>query len=179
MALPIVPYAEAGPLYGIVLPMRISVAVTPGDSCARTMAGVERVVAVEELHDALAGAEALVLALPLLPSTVGIIGAAELALLAPGAQVVNVARGRHLDTDALVDAIRSGHLGGAGLDVTDPEPLPDGHPLWEMPSVIVTPHTANTLEMSRPLLAARITENVRRYASGKTLDGVVTPTLGY
>ena len=85
----------------------------------------------------------------------------RLALLAPGAWVVNVARGAHVDTEALVDALRSGHLGGAALDVTDPEPLPDGHPLWSMPNVLITPHTGNTKAMARPLLSGRITDNVR------------------
>lgn len=143
------------------------------------MPGVDRVLGDTDLHEGLRGADALVLALPLLPSTIGIIGADELALLAPGAHVVNVARGRHIDTDALVDALRSGHLGGAGLDVTDPEPLPDDHPLWSMPTVIVTPHTGNTKEMAKPLLGARITENVARYAAGEPLVGIVDLDLGY
>lgn len=143
------------------------------------MAGVARVVGDADLHDALAGADAVVLALPLLPSTQGIIGADELALLAPGAHLVNVARGGHVDTDALVTALESGHLGGAGLDVTDPEPLPDGHPLWSIPSVIITPHCGNTREMAKPLLGDRITENVRRYAAGDDLIGIVDLDLGY
>lgn len=146
---------------------------------ARPMDGVARVLGEADLHDGLRGADALVLALPLLPGTEGIIGAEELALLAPGAQVVNVARGRHIDTDALLDALRSGQVGGAGLDVTDPEPLPDGHPLWSEPSVIITPHTANTREMAKPLLGARITENVGRWIAGEPLVGVVDLDLGY
>ncbi len=142
-------------------------------------AGSVRVVTADRLHDALAGAEALVLALPLLPETRGIVGAEELALLAPGAWVVNVARGEHVDTDALLAALEAGHLGGAGLDVTDPEPLPDGHPLWARPDVIITPHTGNTPEMAKPLLSARISANVAAYASGGELIGLVDPELGY
>ncbi|MCB0976457.1 MAG: dihydrofolate reductase [Acidimicrobiales bacterium] len=143
------------------------------------MPGVQRVLGTDQLHDALRGAEGLVLALPLLPSTERIIGAAELELLAPGAHVVNVARGRHIDTDALIDALNSGQVASAGLDVTDPEPLPDGHPLWAMPSVIVTPHTANTRQMAKPLLGARIASNVRRYAAGEEFEGLVDIEHGY
>ena len=66
------------------------------------------------------------------------------------AWLVNVARGAHVVTDDLVTALREGWIGGAGLDVTDPEPLPDGHPLWDLPNCIITPHTANTTEMARP-----------------------------
>lgn len=141
--------------------------------------GVDRVVGTDGLHDALRGADALVLALPLVDATRGIIGAEELALLAPGAWVVNVARGEHVDTDALLAALESGHLGGAGLDVTDPEPLPDGHPLWAHPDVIITPHTANTAAMAEPLLHARIRANVAAYRDGRPLEGPIDPDLGY
>jgi phosphoglycerate dehydrogenase-like enzyme len=82
-------------------------------------------------------------------------------------------------TDDLVAALRDGPLGSAGLDVTDPEPLPDGHPLWDVPNAIVTPHTANTPEMAVPLLAARVTDNVRRWAAGEPLVGPVDPAAGY
>lgn len=143
------------------------------------MDGVQRVLGTDALAEAITGVDALVLALPLLDDTRAIIGAPELALLAPGAWVVNVARGEHCDTGALIDALDDGDLGGAALDVTDPEPLPDGHPLWKRPDVIITPHTANTPEMARPLLSSRITKNVRRYADGEPLVGVVDPAVGY
>ena len=110
-------------------------------------------------------------ALPMVESTRGVIGADQLALLAQGAWVVNVARGEHIVTEALVAALDSGQIGGAGLDVTDPEPLPDGHPLWGRENVIITPHTGNTAEMAKPLLSRRIRENVRAYASGEPLVG--------
>ena len=87
--------------------------------------------------------------------------------------------GRHVVTDDLVAALRDGTLGSAGLDVTDPEPLPDGHPLWDLPNAIVTPHTANTEEMAEPLLAERVTDNVRRWAVGEPLTGPVDPAQGY
>ena len=138
-----------------------------------------RVVSVDRLAEALTGAEALVLALPLLPETRRIVGDAELARLAPGAWVVNVARGQLVDTDALVAALDSGQVGGAGLDVTDPEPLPDGHPLWGRSNVIITPHTGNTPEMAKPLLSARVSANVAAYGTGGALVGLIDPDLGY
>ena len=141
--------------------------------------GSVRVVSVDRLAEALTGAEALVLALPLLPETRRIVGDAELARLAPGAWVVNVARGQHVDTDALVAALDSGQVGGAGLDVTDPEPLPDGHPLWGRSNVIITPHTGNTPEMAKPLLSARVSANVAAYGAGRALVGLIDPDLGY
>lgn len=104
------------------------------------MSGVERVLGPDERLAALDGADAVVLALPLLPETDGLIGEAELAAMAPHAWLVNVARGRHVQTDALVAALEAGSIGGAGLDVTDPEPLPEGDPTWSAPNLIVTPH---------------------------------------
>ena len=73
----------------------------------------------------------------------------------------------------------TGRLGGAGLDVTDPEPLPDGHPLWSLPNVLITPHVGNTPAMAVPLLSARVTENVRRWSAGEELLGPVDPAAGY
>ncbi len=144
------------------------------------MEGVDRVVAADDdWHALLPDTDLLVLALALTDETVGIVGARELDLLPDHAWLVNVARGRHVDTEALVAALDAGRLGGAGLDVTDPEPLPDGHPLWGRDDVIISPHTANTPEMGRPLLARRVTENVRRWIAGEDLLGLVDPSLGY
>jgi phosphoglycerate dehydrogenase-like enzyme len=145
----------------------------------RPMASARAVVGDDRLGEALAGADVVVLALPLLPESVGLIDRRRLELLAPGACLVNVARGQHVVTEDLVEALRDGTLGSAGLDVTDPEPLPDGHPLWTLPNAIVTPHTGNTQEMALPLLSARITDNVRRWIAGEPLVGPVDPASGY
>ena len=93
--------------------------------------------------------------------------------------MVNVARGRHIVTADLVDALGAPSIGGAALDVTDPEPLPEGHALWALPNCLITPHTANTYEMAIPLLSARIADNVGRFGAGKPLLGPVFPDLGY
>ena len=164
-------------LISMLAPFHCTITVvrnTPAD-----MPGVARVLGPDDRTAALTGADAVVLALPLLPSTHGLIGAAELDAMEPHAWLVNVARGAHVQTDALVAALSSGSLGGAGLDVTDPEPLPDGHPLWSLPNAIITPHTGNTKAMARPLLTARITENVRRYAAGEPFVGLVDVDAGY
>jgi phosphoglycerate dehydrogenase-like enzyme len=143
------------------------------------MPGVDSVVASEQYRDALPGADLVVVAVPLTPTTRHMIGTRELAMMEPHAWLVNVARGGHVVTDDLVDALERGVIGGAGLDVTDPEPLPAGHRLWGLPNCIITPHVGNTPEMARPLLAARVRENVRRFAAGEPLIGPVDPNAGY
>lgn len=141
--------------------------------------GVERVLPTAQLREAVSGADAVVLALALTPQTEHIVDASVLATMEPHAWLVNVARGRHVDTDALVAALAAGTIGGAALDVTDPEPLPDGHPLWSLPNCLITPHTANTPEMAAPLLAARTETNVSRFTRGEELIGLVDFEAGY
>lgn len=141
--------------------------------------GVDRVLTFEQRYEALKDADVVVLALALTPETRGIISRVEFELMAPHAWLVNVARGQHVVTEDLVIALREDVIGGAALDVTDPEPLPEGHPLWRLPNCLITPHTANTEDMAKPLLSARIIENVRRYAAGEPLIGVIDPELGY
>jgi phosphoglycerate dehydrogenase-like enzyme len=143
------------------------------------MPGASRTVALAQLHEALAGSLVVFVALALSPETTGIVGAAALDHMDERAWLVNVARGRHVDTDALVEALARGSIAGAALDVTEPEPLPDGHPLWSAPNCIITPHTADTPEMVRPLLAERIRTNVVRFIAGEELVGLVDPGAGY
>jgi phosphoglycerate dehydrogenase-like enzyme len=143
------------------------------------MRGVRRVLEADRVDEALRGADLVVLALPLTPDTEHMMGAPQFELMEAHAWLVNVARGRHVVTDDLVEALRAGAIGGAGLDVTDPEPLPDGHPLWSMENCIITPHVGNTPEMAVPLLAARVTENVRRFGAGEPLIGLVDHDAGY
>ena len=143
------------------------------------MDGVDEVLESERYLDALPDADVVVLALALTPDTEGIIGRNELEVMANHAWLVNVARGRHIVTDDLVWALQNRVIGGAGLDVTDPEPLPADHPLWRMTNCIITPHVGNTPEMAVPLLSERITTNVRRWAAGDDLVGPVFVDLGY
>lgn len=141
--------------------------------------GADTVVTTEELDAVLAGADALVLACSLTPRTRGLIGAAQLAALDDEATVVNVGRGPLIVTDDLVTALTDGHIGSAMLDVTDPEPLPADHPLWRLENCTVTPHTANTPEMHRELLAAHVTRSIRRHAAGAPPEGLVDVRAGY
>ncbi|CAB4588389.1 unannotated protein [freshwater metagenome] len=143
------------------------------------MDGVDEVVEADRYIDALVGADLVVVALALTPDTEGMLSRNEFEMMEPHAWVVNVARGRHIVTDDLVWALTTGAIGGAGLDVTDPEPLPPGHPLWSLPNCIVTPHAGSTWSMSQPLLSERITTNVKRFGQGEELLGAVDPDLQY
>ena len=145
----------------------------------RPLDGVDTVFDFSERYEALRDADVVFLALALTPETERLIGEVELELMAPHAWLVNVARGGHIVTDDLVIALRGDVIGGAALDVTNPEPLPEGHPLWSLPNCIITPHVANTEDMAKPLLSARIVENIRRYGAGEPLIGVVDHELGY
>lgn len=143
------------------------------------LAGADAVATLDELDALLPTADAVVLALAVTPETRGVIGERQLELMAPHALLVNVARGVHVETDALVAALAGEKIGGAVLDVTDPEPLPDDHPLWDEPRCLVTPHIGNTPEMGLVLLAERVAENVHRYRAGEPLLGPVDLDLGY
>ncbi len=141
--------------------------------------GASRVVGRDSLHDALRDARLVILALALTTETRGLIGATELGHMDDDAWLVNVARGAHVVTDDLVDALRHRAIGGAALDVTDPEPLPDDHPLWSLDNCLITPHTANTWQMAEPLFAERVGANIGRYVRNEPLLGLVDPALGY
>jgi len=164
-------------LLGLLAPFRCDVTVLRNHPAP--MRGAGRVLGPTQLEDALVGADLVVVALALTPETTGIVDARALVLMEDHAWLVNVGRGGHVVTDDLVAALAAGVIGGAALDVTEPEPLPEGHPLWSEPRCLITPHTANTQEMARPHLVARITENVRRFAADKPLLGLVDVGLGY
>jgi phosphoglycerate dehydrogenase-like enzyme len=121
----------------------------------------------------------VVIAAPLTPQTRNLFDARLLSLMAPHAWLINVARGGLVDTSALVDALRSKKIGGAALDVTEPEPLPDGHPLWTLENAIITPHIANTRAMGAPELAAMVTRNVTAFREGRPLEGRVEVARSY
>jgi len=135
-------------------------------------------VRIADFATVLAAADHLVVSLPLTPETAGIVDAAALARLKPGAHLVNIARGRLVDHDALLAALELGHLGFASLDVTEPEPLPAGHPLYTHPRVHLSPHISwSGGDASR--YAPLFQENLRRYLKGEALLNLVPPGRGY
>jgi phosphoglycerate dehydrogenase-like enzyme len=141
--------------------------------------GVRDYVADTGIGDVLCSVEALILACPLTERTRHLIGERELALLPPGAVVVNVARGAVIDEKALVGALEAGHLGGACLDVFETEPLPPGSPLWAMPNVIISPHSASTVADENRLLTDLFVENIGRWLAGEPLLNVFDKDAGY
>lgn len=140
---------------------------------------VEKVGLPDEMLALAAEADVVVNAVPLTPETTGIFNRAFFDALPQGAYFINVGRGRSVVTDDLVAALRSGQLGGAGLDVTEPEPLPEGHPLWAMPNVLITPHVAATSDVQSARTWILVAENLRRYAAGEPLLNVVDIQRGY
>lgn len=145
----------------------------------RPVPGADTSLPAAELDKALSSADIIVLAAPSTPETVGLIDARRLAMVKPSAFLINVGRGDLVDTPALLAALDAGRLAGGALDVTDPEPLPDDHPLWRIPRVLITPHTANPAQAKLASLAGRVAENCRRFAAGEPLLGVVQAELGY
>jgi phosphoglycerate dehydrogenase-like enzyme len=142
-------------------------------------AGFSAVFSTDELLDALMSADHVVVTLPETARTRGMIDAAAFAAMKPGAMIYNVGRGPVVSTEALIDALRSDHLGGAGLDVTDPEPLPPDSPLWEMENVLITAHTSGSTPRYWDRLGALIAENIRRNQRGEALLNIVDLTEGY
>jgi phosphoglycerate dehydrogenase-like enzyme len=143
------------------------------------LAGAATTVAFDGWLEIIPEADFVVLAPALTPTTRGMVDRKALAAMKEGAWVVNVGRGPLIVTDDLVEALREGRIGGAALDVTDPEPLPAGHPLWSAPNALITPHVANTWNMALPELRALVRRNVARYGEGAELEGLVDPEAGY
>jgi phosphoglycerate dehydrogenase-like enzyme len=127
---------------------------------------------VSELDSLLPQADVVVLILPLTPDSKGLIGSRQLALMKQGALLVNAARGPIVVTDALVEALQAGKI-RAALDVTDPEPLPDGHPLWSCPNLLITPHIAGSTPQFAPRSLATAAGELRRYMAGQPLENMV------
>lgn len=124
-------------------------------------------------------ADIIVLIMPLTEQTHHIVNAETLGRMKPGAIVVNVGRGPLIHTGDLVAALQAGTIAGAALDVTDPEPLPDNHPLWEMDNVVITPHTANTGERIRTLTGELTLRNIELFEAGEKMATEVDPHAGY
>jgi D-2-hydroxyacid dehydrogenase (NADP+) len=146
---------------------------------AVTRRGRDGTLPIDRLPEALPRADFVVVAAPATSATRHLIGAAELAAMRDDAWLVNVSRGTLVDTDALVAALQDGAIGGAALDVTEPEPLPDGHPLWSAPNALITPHVANPQATLRRYLAEQVKENVSRFAKGEPLLSPIDLEAGY
>ena len=131
------------------------------------------------LHDLLAEADFVVLAAPDTPEMVRCIGAAELTKMKPTAYLINVARGPLVDTDALVNALETGIIAGAALDVTEPEPLPSDHPLWRLPNALITPHLGGASDRFWERESALLRQNLRRYLAQEPLLNIVEKDRGY
>jgi glyoxylate/hydroxypyruvate reductase len=145
----------------------------------RDVPGVSTCVPVGQIGEVLPEVDALVLACPLTEQTRGLIGARELALMRPGAVLVNVSRGAVVEEDALISALTRRHLGGACLDVFAAEPLPAASPLWDLDNVIVSPHSASTVAAENALLTDLFTDNLRRWLAGRPLRNVYDRAAGY
>ena len=148
-------------------------------SSRRGPAFVDYVGLSGELLDLAKRADVVVNALPLTKETVGIFNQAFFDALKPGAYFISIGRGKNTVTDDLVAALKSGRLAGAGLDVTDPEPLPQGHELWSLPNVIITPHISWMTDKGFERNWLLVRENLRRYVNGEKLLNVVDIKRGY
>ena len=144
-----------------------------------TIGHVERVYGKEDLAEFLGQSYVLVICAPLTPETLNLIGAEQFAQLPNGAIVINVGRAKIIDTGALIDALTSGHLGGASLDVFPHEPLPAEHPLWRTPNVILTPHTSGFRTGHWDEVVELFGDNLDRFLKGEPLKFRIEPELGY
>lgn len=144
-----------------------------------SLEGAVKMLGLEHLEAELPKSDLVILAAALTPETKHIIDQRKLALMKPTAYLVNIARGPIINTDHLVSALNSEVIAGAAVDVTEPEPLPDGHALWSAKNIIITPHSADTRKQVVRLFSDRIRENVIAYGAGKGWVGEVDPILGY
>jgi phosphoglycerate dehydrogenase-like enzyme len=141
--------------------------------------GVDKVFAPERLGDLLATSDVVVLAAPSTTATRGLVGRREVAAMKRGAFLVNISRGQLVEDDAIVEGLRSGQIGGAALDVFTHEPLDAASPYWDLPNVIVTPHTSGAMQDYWTPLVALFSENLRRFERGDSLLNVVDKASGY
>lgn len=166
--------AVLGRAFGMrVLGMRHSASVGEQDR------DVDQLFAPEQLHEMLPRCDYIVLAVPLTAETEGLIGEAELRLMKPNTYLVNIARGRVVDEAALIRALQEQWIAGAGLDVTEQEPLPPDSPLYTMQNVILTPHISGVSLQYDQRLTALFADNLRRYRTGEPLLNRYDPERGY
>jgi phosphoglycerate dehydrogenase-like enzyme len=151
----------------------------PSGSPGSPIAGVDDVLPPERLPELLDKSDVVVLAVPHTPETKQLIGRVEIERMKRGAFLVNIARGKLIDDSAVADALRDGRLGGAALDVFTREPLEASSPYWDLPNVIVTPHTSGAMQDYWTPLVALFSENLRRFEKDEPLVNVVDKIAGY
>jgi phosphoglycerate dehydrogenase-like enzyme len=140
---------------------------------------LEKVVRPDRLHSVLPEADVVFIAAPHTPKTEGMMGADEFNLMKKGSYYISMSRGKITDTAALVKALDEGRLAGAGLDVTDPEPLPKGHSLWKFPNVVITPHISGGSDHLNERQRTLLMENLERFAKGEALRNAVDKAEGF
>jgi phosphoglycerate dehydrogenase-like enzyme len=154
--------------------------VAPGTEVASgTEVGVDEVLTPDSLPDLLSKSDVVVLAVPHTPDTKQLIGRAEIDRMKRGACLINIARGKLIDDAAVIDALRDGRLGGAALDVFTREPLEASSPYWDLPNVIITPHTSGAMHDYWTPLVALFSENLRRFEKDEPLLNAVDKIAGY
>lgn len=164
-------------LVKILAPFRSNVTVVR--KRPNPVSGAAKTVSFDQLDQELPHADLVILAAALTAETHQLFDANKFALMKNSAYLVNIARGPMINTKDLIEALNSEVIAGAAVDVTDPEPLPDGHPLWSAKNVIITPHSADTRKQVVRLFSERIRENVGAYSSGFGWVGIVDPVFGY
>lgn len=164
-------------LVRLLTPFRAKITVARRNP--KPMSGVEKVVPSSELLSILPKFDFVFIAAALTPETKGVFDARAFKAMKSSATLVNIARGGLVVTQDLYSALIEGEIGGAGLDVTDPEPLPDSSPLWRAPNTLITPHTADTPEMIEAMFGERIQSNVKAFLAGERLTGIVDLEAGY
>ncbi len=141
--------------------------------------GSHKILGPNDIDQLLEESDFVLLSAPLLPNTRAIISADRLAKMKPDAYIINVARGALIDTSALIDALRNRRIGGAALDVFDTEPLPPDSPLWDLPNILITPHSGAMTSRIWDRHYALLSENLRRFIANEALIGVVNKHEGY
>lgn len=146
---------------------------------AKPAPDVDIVLPAEELNEAIAQADVIMNLLPGVTSTAKIISRTQFALMKPSCLLLNAGRGITIDTEALIKALQSGRIAGAGLDVVDPEPLPPESPLWDMPNVIITGHYSGSIDTYFQQAGEIFLRNLRHYLAREPLEFVVDKKTGY
>jgi phosphoglycerate dehydrogenase-like enzyme len=162
----------------LLAPFRAEITVVRNNA-ELSFAGAKKVAGLEELDGLIPEADLVIVTCALTDQTRGLINYQRLSLFKPTAYLVNVARGPIVVSNDLIRALDDGLLAGSGLDVTDPEPLPDGHAFFGRDDLILTPHTADTKEIVTRLFATRIEQNVKAFLGNGAWVGEVSPSLGY